>query len=125
MAHKGEIIENAVRKTQISITRVAENTKLSRKQIYNIFANPDVSNEVMLKIGKAINHDFSVELPHLKKLYATYPEYIPKMLRQEEEKIKHLNSKRTTISVEIDGSPESLESAIDKIKKMNEVITSL
>ena len=45
---------------------------MSRQHIYNIFDNPDVSLELMIKIGKIIQHDFSPELKDLAQIPLEY-----------------------------------------------------
>lgn len=122
--HKGEIIENVVRKLDIPIAHIAKETGVSRRQLYNIFKKAEVSNETILKIGYGINHDFSEEMPWLKKVYQSVPELKPKVLRVEEDRAVYLAKKRTEITISLDGSDETLEEALEKIKRFNEVIKS-
>lgn len=68
MKHRGEIIESAVRKSGISITEVARRLGKSRRHLYNIFEDPNVSIDVILQIGKIIHHDFSSEIYDIQKL---------------------------------------------------------
>ncbi len=68
MVHKGEIIEKAVRSSGISITVLSKRIGKSRRHIYNIFNNPNVDWEMILKISKAIHYDFSKDFTDLDKL---------------------------------------------------------
>lgn len=71
MKHRGEIIEEAVRKSGIPLTLIAKRMKKSRRHLYNIFQNPHLSLDEIVQIGKIIHHDFSenfTELRNLKKI---------------------------------------------------------
>lgn len=68
MTHRGEIIENAVRKSGMTITLVAKRMGKSRRHLYNIFESPNVSIDVVLQIGKIIHHDFTSEIFEVKKI---------------------------------------------------------
>jgi hypothetical protein len=65
MNHRGEIIEKAIRESNIPITRVAKKLKKSRQFIYNIFETPNVPLDLVIEIGKIINYDFSKEFTFL------------------------------------------------------------
>lgn len=66
MLHRGEIIEQAVRRSGYSITVIAQKVNISRRTVYNLFDNPNVSLEMIEKVGKAIHYDFSKEIPQLR-----------------------------------------------------------
>jgi predicted transcriptional regulator len=72
MIHKGEIIEKAVRKTGYPITLLAKRLGKSRRHVYNLFSNRDVSIEVILEIGKIIQYDFSEDINGLSKIPENY-----------------------------------------------------
>ena len=71
MIHRGEIVERAVRQSGMTITEVAKRMNKSRRHLYNIFEDPNVSIDVILQIGKIIYHDFTQDLPELKKEVGT------------------------------------------------------
>jgi len=62
MAHKGEIVEKAVRASGIKLTELAKKMNLSRRHLYNLFEDPDLSVEYIYKIGKIIHYDFTNEI---------------------------------------------------------------
>lgn len=62
MEHRGEIIEQAVRKSGLAISKVAEKLGKSRRWMYLMFENPNVPYETVLAIGKIIHYDFSNEI---------------------------------------------------------------
>ncbi|MEZ5172592.1 MAG: hypothetical protein R2850_03560 [Bacteroidia bacterium] len=68
MQHRGEILQEAVRKSGIPLSRVARQVGKSRTWLYNQFESQDVGLDVLLEIGKAIHHDFTVEIDELSKL---------------------------------------------------------
>lgn len=72
MIHKGEIIEKAVRKTSFPITLLAKRLGRSRRHIYNLFSNRDISIEIIIEIGKIIQYDFSEEINELTKIPENY-----------------------------------------------------
>ncbi len=59
MQHRGEIVEQVVRESGFSLTKLAQRMGKSRKWLYDAFENPNLSIEFILEIGKIIHHDFS------------------------------------------------------------------
>jgi hypothetical protein len=62
MQHRGEILQKAVRRSGIPLSKVARGVGKSRTWLYNQFDNKDVPLDILLEIGKLIHHDFSVEI---------------------------------------------------------------
>jgi hypothetical protein len=65
MLHHGEIIEKVIRREGHSLTNLAKIMNVNRRSIYNWFMQQRLKPETILKIGRAIKHDFSVEFPEL------------------------------------------------------------
>ncbi|MEH6305490.1 hypothetical protein RYH73_07540 [Olivibacter sp. CPCC 100613] len=65
MKHHGEIIERAIRRNGYSITDLSRTINVNRRSMYNWFSQPKLKREIILKIGKALNFDFSLEFPEL------------------------------------------------------------
>jgi hypothetical protein len=65
MVHRGEIVEQAIRKSGIPIATIAKRLGKSRRWMYLMFENPDVPIEVISHIGQIIHHDFSDRIPAL------------------------------------------------------------
>lgn len=63
--HRGKILHDAVLKSHYQITKLSIAMDISRSTIYNDFEREFLSNEEMLRYGKAIGHDFSVDIPEL------------------------------------------------------------
>lgn len=72
MIHKGELLANAIKLNGIPITIVAKRLGKSRRHIYNLFDDPDVSIDTLLKIGKIINYDFSLDIKEILKIPVEY-----------------------------------------------------
>ena len=62
MQHRGEIIKEAVYKSGYPITELAKRLGKSRRWMYLMFENNNVSLELVLQIGKIIHHDFTPEI---------------------------------------------------------------
>ena len=77
MIHRGEIVEQAVRKSGFPITELARRMKRSRRHIYNLFENPNVPLDTILAVGKIIHHDFSKEFKELRHYNISDPELNP------------------------------------------------
>ncbi|MCC8408173.1 helix-turn-helix domain containing protein [Mucilaginibacter sp. UR6-1] len=63
--HHGQIIERVIRREGYSISEIARLTNVNRRSVYNWFNQQFLKSEIIYKIGISINHDFSVEFPHL------------------------------------------------------------
>jgi hypothetical protein len=63
--HHGQILERVVRRNGHSISDVARLTNVNRRSVYNWFNQQHLKPEIIYRIGCVIDHDFSVELPHL------------------------------------------------------------
>jgi len=67
MQHRGEIIKKAVYESGMPISQLALRLNRSRRWVYLMFENQNVSIDVVLAIGKVINYDFSFEIYELRK----------------------------------------------------------
>lgn len=65
MEHRGEIVEHAVRQSGMAISEVARRLGKSRRHLYNLFDEPNVSLDVILQVGEIIHHNFEHEIPVL------------------------------------------------------------
>lgn len=63
--HRGEIIKNAIYQSGYSITKLAERLGKSRRWMYLLFENSNVSLDIILQIGEIIHYDFSQEIKEL------------------------------------------------------------
>ncbi|TNE54608.1 MAG: hypothetical protein EP338_07250 [Bacteroidetes bacterium] len=82
MQHRGEIVEQAVRNSGYSITKLANKLGKSRRWLYLTFENPNLSLDHILEIGRLINYDFSGEIDEFKQIsshsvFEPGNEYVP------------------------------------------------
>ena len=59
MPHQGEILQEAIKNSGISITRIVEELGITRPTIYRKFKEETIDYNFVKKIGDIINHDFS------------------------------------------------------------------
>ena len=62
MQHRGEIIKKAIYQSGMSITLIAKKIGKSRRWMYQMFENNNVSLDLILEIGDVIHYDFSDEI---------------------------------------------------------------
>ncbi len=65
MVHRGEIIEQVVRKSGIPIATIAKRLGKSRRWMYLMFENPEVPLEIIKRIGQITYYDFGKDFPIL------------------------------------------------------------
>lgn len=65
--HRGTLLENAVKESSINITQMVKRMGISRSSYYYHTKDPDLSYETLAEYGKVIKHDFSQDLPEMKK----------------------------------------------------------
>ena len=59
MPHQGEILQEAIKNSGISITRIVEEMGITRPTIYRKFKENTLDYNFVTRIGEIINHDFS------------------------------------------------------------------
>lgn len=57
----GEIVELAVRRQNVNISDLSRRMHVNRRTLYNWFKQRKLHTDVIIEIGKAINHDFSAD----------------------------------------------------------------
>jgi predicted transcriptional regulator len=65
MQHRGEIVKEAIYKSGMPITELANRLGKSRRWMYLMFENSNVSLDIIIQIGKIIHHDFSNEIKEI------------------------------------------------------------
>lgn len=58
----GKILEFAIRRREINISELSRSMNVSRRTVYNWFERRALNKNIMLAVGKIIEHDFSTEL---------------------------------------------------------------
>ena len=59
MAHQGEILQEAIKNSGISITRIVEELGITRPTIYRKFKEDILDVNFVKNVGQIIGHDFS------------------------------------------------------------------
>ncbi|WP_426058340.1 helix-turn-helix domain-containing protein [Hymenobacter sp. B1770] len=59
MPHQGEILQEAIKNSGISITRIVDELGITRPTIYRKFKEETIDYNFVKRIGDIINHDFS------------------------------------------------------------------
>ncbi|RPD49269.1 hypothetical protein DNI29_00240 [Hymenobacter sediminis] len=59
MSHQGEILQEAIKNSGISITRIVEELGITRPTIYRKFKEETLDYGFVKKVGDVISHDFS------------------------------------------------------------------
>ncbi|GAA3958229.1 helix-turn-helix domain-containing protein [Hymenobacter antarcticus] len=59
MPHQGEILQEAIKHSGISITRIVEEMGITRPTIYRKFKEETIDYGFVTRVGEIINHDFS------------------------------------------------------------------
>jgi hypothetical protein len=65
--HRGALLDKAVRESSTNISQMVKKLGISRGTFYNHTKDPNLSFEQLTKYGKVIKHDFSQDLPEMKK----------------------------------------------------------
>ncbi|GAA4038053.1 hypothetical protein GCM10022409_24240 [Hymenobacter glaciei] len=76
MPHQGEILQEAIKNSGISITRIVDELGITRPTIYRKFKEDTLDYSFVKKVGEIINHDFSNDFTSLQQsslLFVTQP----------------------------------------------------
>ncbi|MCA8833024.1 helix-turn-helix domain-containing protein [Hymenobacter pini] len=65
MPHQGEILQEAIKNSGISITRIVDELGITRPTIYRKFKEETLDYNFVKKIGEIIQHDFSDDFTSL------------------------------------------------------------
>jgi len=65
--HRGEIVEKVLRKSGYSLTKVAKKLDISRNTLYNRFTYANLNYQFIMKVGKIIYYDFTIDFPEMKE----------------------------------------------------------
>jgi len=70
--HKSKIPEQAIRRSEYSISLLARELNKSRQHVYNLFEKEHIPIDTILQVGLIINHDFSEEIKELTNIPQDY-----------------------------------------------------
>jgi transcriptional regulator with XRE-family HTH domain len=64
--HRGEIVEDAIRKSGFSLKKLSERLGISRNTLYNRFKDPELSYEFIIAVGNVIHYNFALDFAELR-----------------------------------------------------------
>ncbi|MET4074216.1 helix-turn-helix domain-containing protein [Hymenobacter sp. UYCo722] len=67
MSHQGEILQEAIKNSGISITRIVDELGITRPTIYRKFKEETIDYSFVKRVGEIINHDFSNDFTTLQQ----------------------------------------------------------
>lgn len=67
MPHQGEILQEAIRNSGISITRIVEELGITRPTIYRKFKDDTLDANFVNHVGQIIGHDFSRDFTNVQQ----------------------------------------------------------
>lgn len=89
--HRGELLQKAVEDSAIKITVLVKRMGISRGTYYNHIEEHDLSFENLEKYGTILNHDFTQDLPEMKKYAMEEPDVQYKTPKTMEEAIEQID----------------------------------
>ncbi|GAB3878382.1 hypothetical protein GCM10028824_40200 [Hymenobacter segetis] len=78
MPHQGEILQEAIKNSGISITRIVEELGITRPTIYRKFKDETIDYSFVKRIGEIINHDFSNDFTVTQQSVLSFVTSVPK-----------------------------------------------
>ncbi len=73
MIHRGEIVEQKVRGSDMKLIKIAEALDITRNTLYVRFQTPNLDLDFIKRVGKIIHYDFSQDIPELRITQDTIP----------------------------------------------------
>ena len=99
MPHQGEILQEAIKSSGISITRIVDELGITRPTIYRKFKEETIDYSFVKKVGDIINHDFSNDFTALQQ------SALPFVTNAVRPIVTHAVTSRVTPSVGIEPDP--------------------
>ena len=78
MPHQGEILQEAIKNSGISITRIVEEMGITRPTIYRKFKESVIDYNFVTRVGVIINHDFSNDFTSVQQSALPFVTPLPK-----------------------------------------------
>lgn len=67
MIHQGEHIRQVIKDSGVSITALCKKLQKSRRWIYDVMQQPQVSVDVLIQLGQALHYNFIADFPQYVK----------------------------------------------------------
>lgn len=122
MGHQGEALRVILARQKVNISSLAEKMGVSRSAVYQWFDLETISYENLERVSKALKQDFfeliERELNVARPLKKFNP--IPTVATVSESSVSY--GEKTAIQVFLDGTEESLERLIEKLRALNNAL---
>ncbi|MGE0930642.1 hypothetical protein [Peijinzhouia sedimentorum] len=117
MIHRGKLLEEAVHQKYRKITDAAKALDVSRGTLYRYFKEERLGDDLLLNIGRKIGYDFTKDDKSLSRKFMEEPvqAYVAKLMENK-------MNESVMIMVTIDGDDKTLNSTIEKLKAINDMI---
>jgi len=70
LINRGEVLEKVFKTSGFSLTELSKRVDYDRTTVYRHFAKPDLDFSILIRYGKALNHDFTIEFPELESYFS-------------------------------------------------------
>ncbi|MBC6608274.1 helix-turn-helix domain-containing protein [Hymenobacter sp. BT188] len=77
MPHQGKILQDAIKNSGISITRIVEELGITRPTIYRKFKEETLDYGFVKQVGEIITHDFSQDFTSLQQVVLPFVSVTP------------------------------------------------
>ncbi|WP_019948748.1 hypothetical protein [Hymenobacter aerophilus] len=101
MSHQGEILQEAIKNSGISITRIVDDLGITRPTMYRRFKEKELDYTFVKQVGDIIGHDFSNEFTSLQQ--SALPFTVTPVLRSVTNVSDNQSASRSTVTVSADG----------------------
>ncbi len=82
MPHQGEILQEAIKNSGISITRIVEEMGITRPTIYRKFKEETIDYNFVKRVGAVIGHDFANNFTSLQQAALPFVTSPPRVTNQ-------------------------------------------
>ena len=79
MPHQGEILQEAIKNSGISITKIVDELGITRPTIYRKFKDDTLDSNFVTRIGNIIGHDFSIDFTLVQQSSLPFVTSAPKL----------------------------------------------
>lgn len=107
--HIGKEIERVYTNSGMKFSEFAKRINTSTRNVYSIFARPEIKTDQLLQISTVLDYDF-------------FDLYRVKTGKSEEPEGDYLRGKNVTLIIELDGVQATLDLQIKKLRAINQTI---
>ncbi len=101
MPHQGEILQEAIKRSGISITRIVEELGITRPTIYRKFKDETLDTNFVKSVGQIIGYDFSTDFTIVQS------SSLPFVTPQPKQHVTHAITPRVTNAPKVDSDAVS------------------